>query len=185
MKYRELINYYIFHINNDIPLFVYWGMLFIFFLGVVLLLLRKGIKIGRELSKLILLEYFVFVTLITVVCRKVSNVRKYDFTPFWSYNEIGDGKEWLLLENIMNIVVFVPIGLLLGCSFREMNWKLCLLIGCMLSVCIEFFQFVLKRGFTECDDVMHNTLGCIIGYGLYSLIRYGFGKYYKRRVAVL
>ena len=28
----------------------------------------------------------------------------------------------------------------------------------------------------EVDDVMHNTLGCLIGYGLYSIVRIGYEK---------
>ena len=52
MKYRELINYYVFHINNDIPVLVYCGLLFAFMAGVVLLLVRKGIKDGFDLFKL-------------------------------------------------------------------------------------------------------------------------------------
>ena len=124
-------------------------------------------------------------SLMTIVYRKESSESKYDFTPFWSYNEIMDGNVWLLVENIMNLVVFMPIGLLLGCSFRTMNWKLVLAIGCVLSVGIELLQFMLKRGFAEFDDVVHNTLGCMIGYGIFSLIRYGYGRIYKRLVTVL
>lgn len=30
---------------------------------------------------------------------------------------------------------------------------------------IETLQFVLKRGFTEVDDVWHNVVGCVIGWG--------------------
>jgi len=179
------IKYYIYHLNHDIPQYMYWGFLISFCVAVVLLLLWKGIKMGRDLSKLLLVEYLSFMSLMTIVYRKECSERKYDFTPFWSYNEIMDGKEWLLVENIMNLVVFMPIGLLLGCSFRTMNWKLVLAIGCVLSVGIELFQFILKRGFTEFDDVMHNTLGCMIGYGIFSLIRYGYEQIHKRRMAVL
>ena len=185
MNYIVPIKYYLYHLNHDIPQVVYCGLLITFFLGVILQIFKKGIHIGHDISKLLLVEYILILYLLTVVYRKEGNVRKYDFMPFWSYKEIIDGKELLLVENIMNILIFVPIGILLGCSFRTMSWKLCLLTGCLLSVCIEIFQFMLKRGFTEFDDVMHNTLGCMMGYGLYSLIRYGYEWIHKRRVAVL
>ncbi len=41
-----------------------------------------------------------------------------------------------------------------------------------LSFAIESTQYVTKTGFAEFDDVFHNTLGCVIGYGIY-LVVYG------------
>lgn len=57
--------------------------------------------------------------------------------------------------------------------------------GVCLSVSIEVQQFVYKKGFSELDDVMHNTLGGMIGYGMYTFMRYGFERLSKRRVGVL
>lgn len=85
----------------------------------------------------------------------------------------------------MNVLVFIPIGLLIGCSWKNLSWWKAILFGCVFSVGIELLQLVLKRGFSELDDVMHNTLGCIIGYGLYAIIRFGYEKVSKRSVAVL
>lgn len=70
----------------------------------------------------------------------------------------------------MNVIVFISIGLLLGCAFKQMTWWKALLIGCSISVTIEALQFWFMKGFSEMDDVMHNTMGCLIGFGFYSLI---------------
>ncbi len=91
--------------------------------------------------------------------------------------------EDLLAENIMNVVVFVPVGLLLGIAFKQMTWWKALLIGCSISVTIESLQFFFMRDFSEVDDVMHNTLGCLIGYGIYSIARYGYERISIRSVA--
>ena len=40
---------------------------------------------------------------------------------------------------------------------KSMTWLMVVIIGCGISV-------FLMRGFSEVDDVMHNTLGCIAGY---------------------
>lgn len=64
----------------------------------------------------------------------------------------------------MNVVVFIPVGLLLGIALKQMTWWKALLIGCSISVIIESLQFLFKRGFSEVDDVMHNTVGCLIGW---------------------
>ena len=58
-----------------------------------------------------------------------------------------------------------------------------LLIGAGISVSIEALQFVFMKGFSELDDVFHNTLGCVIGVGVYSLIKYGYVKFTKRSMA--
>lgn len=70
----------------------------------------------------------------------------------------------------MNVVVFIPVGLLLGSAFKQMTWWKALLIGCSISITIEALQFWFMRGFSEVDDVMHNTVGCIMGYIIYSIL---------------
>lgn len=118
----------------------------------------------------------------TVFFREMQINCKYDLRPFWSYKAILNGKESLVTENIMNIVMFMPVGFLLRVAFMKIRWKSVLLIGLILSIGIEMLQFVYSKGFTEVDDVMHNTLGCVIGYGVYVLARYGYEKTYKRNV---
>ena len=39
-------------------------------------------------------------------------------------------------------------------------------MGFIFSSVIELSQLALKRGLCEFDDVFHNTLGCVIGYGV-------------------
>jgi len=65
----------------------------------------------------------------------------------------------------MNVVVFVPVGLMLGSLLRvKGSWLVALLIGCSISITIETLQFWFVKGFSEVDDVMHNTVGCLIGW---------------------
>ena len=46
----------------------------------------------------------------------------------------------------------------------NVSWLMVAIIGCGISVTTESLQFFLMRGFSEVDDVMHNTVGCLIGY---------------------
>ena len=65
----------------------------------------------------------------------------------------------------MNVIVFIPIGMILGSLLRvKGSWLVALLIGCSISVTIESLQFFFMRGFSELDDVMHNTVGCLMGW---------------------
>ena len=157
---------------RDIPLYVFESLAVVFCIGAVVLLALKGFKGGwRYVSGLLLAEYVFLLYCSTVIFRHVSAVREYDFTPFWSYCAYFRGNDpQLLPENVMNVVVFIPVGALLSLSTRSMTWLRALLIGVCLSVGIESLQFIFLRGFSEFDDVMHNTLGCVMGYGLFSLL---------------
>jgi len=50
-------------------------------------------------------------------------------------------------------------------------------MGFLFSLIIEFSQLFLRRGLCELDDLFNNTLGCIIGFLMYSL----FQCFVKRR----
>ena len=91
--------------------------------------------------------------------------------PFWSYWDYGGHSYFLEMfgENILNVLLFMPIGFLSGCGLQGMTFKKALFLGGGFSVFIELLQFVFKKGFCETDDVIHNVLGCLIGYGLWRL----------------
>lgn len=161
---KDEFGQYIISLYKDIPQEVYEGLLSVFCLGVVLFIAFKGVRTGlRWSSVLLLIEYIFLLFCSTVIFRPTGETRQYDFHPFWSYNRPD-----LLPENIMNVVVFIPVGVLLGFMFQgsrfKMTWWKALLIGCSISITIEALQFFFMKGFSELDDVMHNTLGCILGY---------------------
>lgn len=70
-----------------------------------------------------------------------------------------------------NLIWFVPMGLLLplltGCGI----WVI--LYGFLLSLCIEVGQFIFGTGVTEVEDLILNTMGTALGYGLLRLILFG------------
>ena len=199
----EHFKQYIVNLYQDIPQEVYEGLLYIFCMGLVVFVAWKGLKTGIRYSAILLLVEYVFLIFCsTVFYRTTSELRKYDFHPFWSYERPD-----LLVENIINVVVFIPVGFLLGSLLRvnygsrlrvkgsgsrsgswlmvkgsstserlrvgerssgmatkSMTWLMVAIIGCGISVTIEALQYIFMRGFSEVDDVMHNTIGCILGY---------------------
>ena len=166
---REQFRTYIVSLYQNIPAEVYEGLLAVFCLGLVIFIAWKGFKTGLRYSAICS----------TVIFRTTGETRQYDFHLFWSYKAIQEGREDLLAENIMNVVVFIPVGLLLGIAFKQMTWWKALLIGCSISVTIEALQFFFMRGFSELDDVMHNTLGCLIGFGFMIILRIIFKTRYN------
>lgn len=104
-----------------------------------------------------------FLLYLTVFVRSTQAEWTYNLSPFWSYQAIREGRDDILVQVIMNVLAFIPIGLLLG-TFKGMKWWHVLLIALCFSMLIELLQLVLKRGLTEIDDVVHNVVGCMVGY---------------------
>lgn len=179
---RDEFKQYIISLYKDIPQEVYEGLLSVFCIGLVVFIAWKGFKTGlRYSATLLLIEYIFFLFCSTVIFRATGEARQYDFHPFWSYD-----RPELLVENIMNVIVFIPVGMMLGSLLRvKGSCLIVLLIGCSISVTIETLQFCFMKGFSEVDDVMHNTLGCLIGYGIYAIARYGYERISIRSVGVL
>lgn len=173
---RELW-YYLWRLLNGVPLVVYEGLLLIFIIGTVFVVALKGRHFGRYVAFLLIIEYIILIFCSTVVFRYATAFDKCKFTLFWSYD-----KPELIKENIMNVLVFVPIGFLMGCAIKEIKWWQVLIIGVSVSFSIELLQLVLKRGYSELDDMMHNVIGCMIGYGMLSFVKYGYDRIYKGRV---
>jgi glycopeptide antibiotics resistance protein len=172
---REQFRTYIVSLYKNVPTEVYEGLLSVSCLGLVVFVAWKGFKTGLRYSAILLLVEYVFLLFCsTVIFRATGETRQYDFHPFWSYNRPD-----LFVENIMNVVVFIPVGLLLGIAFKQMTWWKALLLGCSISVTIESLQFFLMRGFSELDDVMHNTVGCLLGYGIMTILRIIFNTRYN------
>jgi len=71
------------------------------------------------------------------------------------------------IQNINNILVFIPFGAL----FLGKNWKALLLTVLLFSAAIEAVQYTVNLGWCEIDDVICNVLGAAIGFGLWKLIK--------------
>ncbi len=93
--------------------------------------------------------------------------------PFGSYIEAlleGDAEVWLQI--LMNVVMFVPIGLLLPCCFRKFEKnKRIFLTTLICSSGIELLQGIFKIGMLETDDVLGNVLGAEIGFLIWWVSR--------------
>ena len=110
----------------------------------------------------------------TVIFRETGAERGYNLILFWSYFDYGRHSYFLEMfgENILNVLLFVPVGFLAGCGFPGMTLKKVLLLGAGLSIFIELLQLIFKKGFCETDDVIHNVVGCLIGYALWRVGRH-------------
>ncbi|RGG05434.1 VanZ family protein [Coprobacillus sp. OM08-19] len=55
------------------------------------------------------------------------------------------------------------LGEYIKCYYAFTNWKIGLFIGFCISFSIEFMQLILCRGMFDVDDIIHNSLGFLIG----------------------
>ena len=84
-----------------------------------------------------------------------------------------DNKRDLLLNVIGNIAMFIPSGIVLPIVYKRLDtFGRVLVAGAGISLCIEIIQLPFRVRATDIDDLVLNTVGVIVGYGLYSLIQY-------------
>lgn len=160
-------------LNPQIPVEYVLSSFLVLSVAIVIgMLVMKGSRAKRFVFESLLVEYYFLVLCSTVICRASSGKRHIEIMPFWNYSNIWNRVDYPadLIEVLLNVALFVPIGLLLGgIGFKT---KKILLSGIFLSGIIEVSQFAFCKGLCETDDVMHNTLGCVIGYfGFISLFK--------------
>lgn len=121
----------------------------------------------------LLVFYSMILFCATVLCRN-EGIRRYRLDLFWSWKAVIEiNRTDLIYENLLNIFMFIPIGYLLSECFKIRSNRiffLVILIGIVTSGLIEVSQLVMKCGLCEVDDIVHNTIGCAIGYFIRSLI---------------
>jgi len=179
---KEQFSNYAVSLYKDLPVEIFEGFLSILCVGVLAIILfdKRG---WRKIVGMLLVEYVFLIYCSTVIFRKYSEERGFNLSPFWSYEAIRNGNEILLPQNIMNVIVFIPIGGLLCLLFSKGTWWKTIGMGCFISMSIEALQYIFKHGFCEVDDVIHNTLGCAIGCGIASLLKYAYSGIKKYRKA--
>lgn len=74
------------------------------------------------------------------------------------------------MDNLINIVCFIPIGMLVWVTNTKRKVAVALLVGLMLSLAIECSQYYWKRGVFDVDDLFNNTLGAVIGCLMVTLL---------------
>lgn len=85
-------------------------------------------------------------------------------------NLLPFSREIDVVEYILNILLFIPLGFLLPIIWPNTNKiKRVVLSGVSFSLLIELSQLFTNRR-TDIDDVLMNILGTILGYLLFSIL---------------
>ena len=66
-------------------------------------------------------------------------------------------------ESVEYSATFSGRDFIAGVTGRKLKWWIGLLVGIAVSSAIEISQLLLCRGLFEFDDIIHNSLGCMLG----------------------
>ena len=145
----------------------------------------KGIEMKRELQLLL-----VYICIVVVVRFTFCPFGKVDgkiqpllfdpekvfplwvnFKPFIYLFDYPTMRE-ALLNLIGNTAMFIPLGIVWPAVFKKLNTHgKVILAGFGVSLTIEVLQLPFFGRSTDIDDLILNTLGFLIGYGIYLLVR--------------
>ena len=83
-----------------------------------------------------------------------------------------DNKRDLLRNVIGNVAMFIPSGIVLPIIYKRLDSFIkVILAGGGISLCIEIIQLPFSVRASDIDDLILNTVGVMLGYGIYALIQ--------------
>ncbi len=147
-------------------------------------------KENNSSNKLTIVLFFIYlIALVWILLFKLGvqfsyvENRKVNLIPF--NDLISNGKFYFFGEIIMNIIIFVPLGIYTGILSKKWNFGKNLLIIFLLSFFVELIQFIFKLGSFDITDTITNTLGGIIGLLVFIVIEKVFKNKAKKFINII
>jgi len=121
----------------------------------------------------LLIAYIAVLLLITLIFYRGSPYAPIELDPIASYRRAINAPPHLarieIRNAVLNVLMFIPMGLLPPMVWREFRKPLRLILSALaLSFTIELAQLVAQRGVFAIEDILHNTLGTIFGFLAYK-----------------
>lgn len=141
-------------------------------------LLYFGITCFRQMNKkalVLFLTYLLAVLFVTLLSRNgASNSTDIQMELFVGVQKALRTHSMEPVQHmLLNIALFVPLGLLFPMIHKELqSWLSVVTSGMMLSTMIETIQLTAGLGICDIDDILANTLGTIVGYLLFRVVHY-------------
>ena len=97
-----------------------------------------------------------------------SRINLLPFVYMTDYPTTGE----ILLNFVGNTFMFLPLGIVWPAVFKELDThKKVILSGVGTSLLIEILQLPFFDRVSDIDDLILNTLGFLMGYGIYLLVK--------------
>ena len=125
---------------------------------------KKGVCVA------ILLVYIGVLFFVTVLSRVPSAKNSIQTEWFWGYKV--DDPNIRYGDNLVNLLLYIPIGCLAGIIAPKHKLLTAMLVGFFLSETVECSQLIWHRGVFDVDDLFNNTLGAFVG-GLIVVLTIG------------
>ena len=78
----------------------------------------------------------------------------------------------MFINVIGNIIMFVPLGIVWPYAYKELDTPLkAISAGIGVTLCIEILQLPFYSRVSDVDDLLLNSIGFIIGYLIYLVVR--------------
>lgn len=146
---------------------------------------QKSLSWARELQ--LLLVYICIIVVLRCTCFPFAKVNGQVQPMFidWSHQFPIRWNLWplvylmdyptrreILLNIIGNTTMFIPIGIILPIVYKSLNTHMrAIAAGLGFSLVIEILQLWVYDRVSDIDDLILNSLGYLVGYGLLVLIR--------------
>ena len=132
--------------------------------------IKSLIKKRIEIKLMYIIGEFLWI-LIVLTILGITGVLGGDFSVTSIGNmhfSFGILEEGISMATILNVVLFIPFGILSALNFKKLRDKKIygILIGLIFTITIEFLQSFTGR-FVQLEDILMNTIGTYIGYTLF------------------
>ena len=94
-----------------------------------------------------------------------------NLVPFVHMTDYAIKRE-AVINFVGNTAMFIPLGIVLPSVFKGLDTHLkAVLAGVGCSLCIEILQLPFYDRVTDIDDLILNSMGFLMGYGIYLLVK--------------
>lgn len=139
--------------------------------------MKEQLKVTNATTRLTILLFIVYLVIMCWILLFKLGVRfsymenrSANFTPFNEHVLTG--------ENILNIVIFVPIGVYAAILFTRWSFHKKLFLFFSLSLIVEGLQYIFRIGAFDVTDIITNTLGGMLGLILFKTIERIFNNHF-------
>lgn len=143
----------------------------------------KRVKFLSVLKWGILIFYIMLIVWVTLIQRRgyFGRLAQLQLIPFYSYIEAWNYYSFTLWRNIiLNIVLFIPLGFLFPWITNNLKYFYRTYgVAFLFTLGIESIQLAAGLGVFDVDDIIGNTTGAMIGYGLFMICYSIWGKGFK------
>ena len=143
---------------------------------------HNPVKVMRIIAVILFFIYLSYLIYLTFFSRHygrgfVNVYRSINLVPFKTivqYATANYNRNIIVTNLLGNILAFMPMGFLLPLIWKKLSGFLHVLVSAAaVSILIEAFQYISGAGSADIDDVILNTVGGFLGYGLYYCLKKG------------